>query len=462
MANAYNYEAYVDHTDTIHLFALENGKPVWGDVYNELTSISADSRTPYAAALDWCALTLGYNDPVADGWAYLGFDPLTEDFQSDTALASVRMDYAACQTRHPVASSAWTQSFPLGIDPDSSQSPAAGRLLEDALTALREQEQDGLPDLLTGKWRVHLVTPGAHYGLEGALTYTQEDADRHGSGLPLVEFYDISQDPIIFPGGQFVSRYYMDTLLGHDGYGTPLSQMKAFSLDLGIPAWTVSGSDLEAISRLVTAVGTAYPAIKGQQEQARNTPILALRVPIWGPPEPVELPQNAAARLAAMQEVVGGDIEPLPVPLFGSDDITIYANGDGIATCQPNRAIYASAAMEAEGYLSQMDFSHVAREGELYTVLFGDLLITGFDPSTGDDRNLTEAEVKTVTDYFTRVSDPGSGMREVIAIQMAAESDIAVSRPSLASEVKASREAAEALATDNEALPRTDPDRDPL
>lgn len=111
------------------------------------------------------------------------------------------------------------------------------------------------PDLTTGNWRVHLVMPGDHYGRGDVLTYEQEKADRYGSGLPMVEFYDTSQDPTRFPGGQFVSRYYMDTLLGTDSLklGVPLRDMQAFSLDGGVPAWTVSGDDLKRVAEWLDA-----------------------------------------------------------------------------------------------------------------------------------------------------------------------------------------------------------------
>lgn len=111
-------------------------------------------------------------------------------------------------------------------------------------------EADPLADLTTGKWRAHLVMPGDRYGRGDALTYEQQDADRYGSGLPMVEFYDTSQDPVAFPGGQFVSRYYMDTLLGTDDpkLGVPLRDMRTLSLDGGVPAWTVSGTDLSNVA----------------------------------------------------------------------------------------------------------------------------------------------------------------------------------------------------------------------
>lgn len=81
----------------------------------------------------------------------------------------------------------------------------------------------------TGKWRVHLIYPGERYGLDGCLTYelnaySGAPAAAHRASYPLVEFYDTSQDAARFPGGQFVSRYYMtDWLEGDD-----LAKVNAF------------------------------------------------------------------------------------------------------------------------------------------------------------------------------------------------------------------------------------------
>lgn len=127
---------------------------------------------------------------------------------------------------------------------------------------------DPLADLTTGKWRVHLVLPGEHYGRGDVLTYEQEDADKHGS-LPLVEFYDVSQDPVRFPGGQFVSRYYMDTLLGTDSLklGVPIRDMRALSLDGNIPAWTVSGDNLK---RVADWLDTAHESLQAQAAEGHR------------------------------------------------------------------------------------------------------------------------------------------------------------------------------------------------
>ena len=67
-----------------------------------------------------------------------------------------------------------------------------------------------------------------------------------------MEFYDTSQDAARFPGGQFVSRYYMTDLLEDDSIAVSLDTMlkngNQFSLDGGIPAWTVEGDDLAKVN----------------------------------------------------------------------------------------------------------------------------------------------------------------------------------------------------------------------
>lgn len=77
-------------------------------------------------------------------------------------------------------------------------------------------------------------------------------AAAHRASYPLVEFYDTSQDAARFPGGQFVSRYYMTDLLEDNSIAISLDTMlkngNQFSLDGGIPAWTVEGDDLAKVN----------------------------------------------------------------------------------------------------------------------------------------------------------------------------------------------------------------------
>lgn len=144
-------------------------------------------------------------------------------------------------------------------------------------------------------------------------------------------------------------------------------------------------------------------------------------IPTDGRPTEVNIAQNEdGSTLRALQRLVGGNIEPFDV-IFG-DDVCVYVNEEGLYTCPPNRAVYATKEMETARYISQMDYSSVVKEGELYTILSGDLVAVGFDPETGEDRGLTDSEAARVSDYFTRVSVPGSGLEEAIAIQTGSRS----------------------------------------
>lgn len=77
-----------------------------------------------------------------------------------------------------------------------------------------------------------------------------------------MEFYDTSQDAARFPGGQFVSRYYMTDLLEDNSIAVSIDTMlkngNQFSLDGGIPAWTVEGDDLAKKPRPSSLTGTPF------------------------------------------------------------------------------------------------------------------------------------------------------------------------------------------------------------
>ena len=70
------------------------------------------------------------------------------------------------------------------------------------------------------------------------------------------------------------------------------------------------------------------------------------------------------------------------------------------------------------GYLSQMDFSHAVAEGELYSIVFGDMVCVGFDPETGEDRDITDAEAERVMDRFGSDESIMSGGFELIRMMM--------------------------------------------
>jgi hypothetical protein len=81
---------------------------------------------------------------------------------------------------------------------------------------------------------LRVVNQGDAYGRNGCLI--------HADAAPMVEFYDTTyagEDPDTFSGhlGQFVSRYYVSTLMDTD-------PTKGICLDGGIPEWTVTADSL--------------------------------------------------------------------------------------------------------------------------------------------------------------------------------------------------------------------------
>ena len=92
-----------------------------------------------------------------------------------------------------------------------------------------------------GHFNVRILRKGEKYGLEDCLT--------HKERKPLVEFYDYRhRDDKEWKRGQFVSRYYAETILKHDlNFG--------LSLDGGVPEWTVSAESMRQYALRIEANG---------------------------------------------------------------------------------------------------------------------------------------------------------------------------------------------------------------
>lgn len=78
-------------------------------------------------------------------------------------------------------------------------------------------------------WCVRIVFKDDQYGLNDCLT--------HGADFPLVEFFDTRYEHT--PLGQFVTRYYVETLLDRETGG--------LLLDGGNHEWQVSAKGMERI-----------------------------------------------------------------------------------------------------------------------------------------------------------------------------------------------------------------------
>ena len=121
--------------------------------------------------------------------------------------------------------------------------------------------------------------------------------------------------------------------------------------------------------------------------------------------------------LHALQSCVGGPIEP--AGYIFEDMPAAYVNEEGLLTDSldtANRAIYATRQMAEAGYLSQMDFSHVVEEGELYSIVFGDIVCVGFAPETGEDCDIADTEAERVAKRFGNVESIESGAVEYLRL----------------------------------------------
>jgi hypothetical protein len=65
----------------------------------------------------------------------------------------------------------------------------------------------------------------------------------------------------------------------------------------------------------------------------------AIVIPVEGPVEEIDIPDDGVSSLETLQRLVGGHIEAIHVPeQFGGDDATAYINEEGkfIESCKPN------------------------------------------------------------------------------------------------------------------------------
>lgn len=89
-------------------------------------------------------------------------------------------------------------------------------------------------------FNVRVIRKGDRYGLNDCLVHDKDD--------PLVEFWDATyeHDPRFTPGlGQFVSRYFLNTLTDEDGNGHELRAVpRGIALCGHEPVWTVTGGNV--------------------------------------------------------------------------------------------------------------------------------------------------------------------------------------------------------------------------
>lgn len=107
-----------------------------------------------------------------------------------------------------------------------------------------------------------------------------------------------------------------------------------------------------------------------------------LVIPVIAPLMEVELPLGTRSQLAMLQELVGGNIEALPVPaqIDPAERTTVYLNEESKYECEPN--MRATDFMVPGVGIAWRDY------------IAGPLVICGFDPIRGVNTDVSEAMIR--------------------------------------------------------------------
>lgn len=140
----------------------------------------------------------------------------------------------------------------------------------------------------------------------------------------------------------------------------------------------------------------------------------AVLVPVGFDPVAIEIDdtRDIMSHVGGIIDEASGYLPPDALPF----NLSMYVNDEGQYSCQPNRAFYATESMEHEGYYSAIDGKPVV-SGLPSSLLFGNIVITGFDPETGEDKSLSAGEMMDAMNYFQRDSPRGSGHEVALVVQ---------------------------------------------
>ena len=140
----------------------------------------------------------------------------------------------------------------------------------------------------------------------------------------------------------------------------------------------------------------------------------AVLVPVGQDPVAIEIDgvRGIMSHVGGTIDEASGYLPPDALPF----NLSMYVNDEGLYSCQPNRAFYATESMEHEGYYSAIDGKPVV-SGLPSSLLFGNIVITGFNPETGEDKSLSAGELMDAMNYFQRDSPRGSGREVALIVQ---------------------------------------------
>jgi len=146
----------------------------------------------------------------------------------------------------------------------------------------------------------------------------------------------------------------------------------------------------------------------------------AVLVPVNAECREIDLPIDEDGNCGkALKELVGERITnvsgKLPDKSLG-ESVCVYVNAAGRSACPANRAIWGTQEMADDGCVSPLTGQTVIA-GEPADVLYGDIVIVGYDPYEGLECSLTDTECRDVIDLFSGRGGPYSGVSALGLVQ---------------------------------------------
>lgn len=121
----------------------------------------------------------------------------------------------------------------------------------------------------------------------------------------------------------------------------------------------------------------------------------------------------------ALKELLGERVTNVSQKLSDKslgEAVCVYVNAGGSSACPANRAIWGTQEMTAEGRKSSLTGQTVVA-GEPADVLYGDIVIVGYDPYEGLECSLSDTECRDVIDLFSGRGGPYSGVSALGLVQ---------------------------------------------
>lgn len=143
--------------------------------------------------------------------------------------------------------------------------------------------------------------------------------------------------------------------------------------------------------------------------------INGILIPEDGEPRRVALETDGRGLMGdALSRLVGGCFDTLPIVIPGVD---LWVNDDGTSEFGPNRAIYATRAMEERPPQPDRLPARPGRRRAVHDTARPDRRAR-LRPEQRRQRLLTEEQAETVTEYFTETSPAGSGLLENLRLRL--------------------------------------------